>query len=374
MPEQDQVNFPPQPVRPRGGSGRSLAVRIGIVAGSAVLFVVGAVAVMGASPAPIASTTGADPIQRVLDPRLDCARRLRSGAVDSRRIRQPAPSADPGTQAPPAPNGRQGRRSGWVIPSLRSAASSAGSMGPSGHHHHGHRWLERVTQDRGRMDADDRRHVRHDHHEGRRRRSLVSDVQVGDQVRIAEKRNDDGTYTMTQIHVVMPTIGGQVTAIDGSTITVTASRRDDREDPRQRRHEDLGRRHAGREGVGHQGELVRHRRRDPAERRLTRCRRLSTADSGPSPARVGRAIGRPRRHPRFAEGVSGTVDERRLRPIRAGHVRETARHLRLLAWCRVVRFRPRSASAGRKAAVRTETRLAQRDRRLSRPSHRRPLR
>ena len=49
----------------------------------------------------------------------------------------------------------------------------------------------------------------------------VSDLKVGDQVRIAEKRNDDGTYTVTQIHVVEPTIGGRVTANDGSTITVT---------------------------------------------------------------------------------------------------------------------------------------------------------
>ena len=54
MPEQVEVRFPPVPVRPPG-RGRSLAVRIGIVAGSVVLFVVGAVAVMGASPLPSAS-------------------------------------------------------------------------------------------------------------------------------------------------------------------------------------------------------------------------------------------------------------------------------------------------------------------------------
>jgi hypothetical protein len=51
--------------------------------------------------------------------------------------------------------------------------------------------------------------------------TAVSDLAVGDEVRIAEQRNDDGTYTVTQIHVVQPTIGGRVTAIDGSTITVT---------------------------------------------------------------------------------------------------------------------------------------------------------
>ena len=38
--------------------GRTRAARVGIVAGAAFLFVVGAVAAMGASPAP---STGADP-------------------------------------------------------------------------------------------------------------------------------------------------------------------------------------------------------------------------------------------------------------------------------------------------------------------------
>ena len=42
----------------------------------------------------------------------------------------------------------------------------------------------------------------------------LSDVQVGDEIRFAQTRNADGTFTITQIHVVMPTIGGQVTAVE----------------------------------------------------------------------------------------------------------------------------------------------------------------
>ena len=61
MIEPDQIEFHEHVGRREGGPpggpvGRSVAVRIGIVAGSAILFVVGAVAAMGASPAPSATT------------------------------------------------------------------------------------------------------------------------------------------------------------------------------------------------------------------------------------------------------------------------------------------------------------------------------
>ena len=49
----------------------------------------------------------------------------------------------------------------------------------------------------------------------------VSDLAVGDQIAFAQDRATDGTYTVTAIKVILPTTGGQVTAIDGNTITVT---------------------------------------------------------------------------------------------------------------------------------------------------------
>jgi uncharacterized protein DUF5666 len=49
----------------------------------------------------------------------------------------------------------------------------------------------------------------------------VADLAVGDQVRFAQDRAADGTYTVTDIVVVLPTVVGEVTAIDGSTLTVT---------------------------------------------------------------------------------------------------------------------------------------------------------
>ena len=49
----------------------------------------------------------------------------------------------------------------------------------------------------------------------------VADLAVGDHVRIAQDRSADGTVTVTAVVVVLPTIVGEVTAIDGDTITVT---------------------------------------------------------------------------------------------------------------------------------------------------------
>ncbi len=49
----------------------------------------------------------------------------------------------------------------------------------------------------------------------------VDDLAVGDHVRIAQDRASDGTYTVTAIIVVLPSVAGQVSAIDGDTITVT---------------------------------------------------------------------------------------------------------------------------------------------------------
>jgi hypothetical protein len=49
----------------------------------------------------------------------------------------------------------------------------------------------------------------------------VGDLAVGDQIRFVQERASDGTYTVTAIVVVLPTIAGEVTAIDGNTLTVT---------------------------------------------------------------------------------------------------------------------------------------------------------
>jgi len=48
----------------------------------------------------------------------------------------------------------------------------------------------------------------------------LADLAVGDQVRFQQTLESDGTYSIDSIAVVLPKVGGTVTAISGSTITV----------------------------------------------------------------------------------------------------------------------------------------------------------
>jgi len=48
----------------------------------------------------------------------------------------------------------------------------------------------------------------------------LSDLAVGDQIRFQQTLESDGTYSIDSIIVVLPHVGGTVTAISGSTITV----------------------------------------------------------------------------------------------------------------------------------------------------------
>jgi len=48
----------------------------------------------------------------------------------------------------------------------------------------------------------------------------LADVDVGDQIHFRQTLEDDGTYTIDAVVVVLPHVGGEVTAVSGSTITV----------------------------------------------------------------------------------------------------------------------------------------------------------
>jgi Domain of unknown function (DUF5666) len=49
----------------------------------------------------------------------------------------------------------------------------------------------------------------------------LSTLKVGDRIVFKETRNADGTYTVTAITVVQPTVGGTVASVSGSTVSVT---------------------------------------------------------------------------------------------------------------------------------------------------------
>ena len=48
----------------------------------------------------------------------------------------------------------------------------------------------------------------------------VGDLHVGDQIRFSQARNTDGSYAITAIAVPVPVAGGDVTAVDATSITV----------------------------------------------------------------------------------------------------------------------------------------------------------
>ncbi|MCI0346378.1 MAG: DUF5666 domain-containing protein [Chloroflexi bacterium] len=48
----------------------------------------------------------------------------------------------------------------------------------------------------------------------------LADLAVGDQVRFMQTLEDDGSFTIDAVVVVLPHVGGEVTAVSGSTITV----------------------------------------------------------------------------------------------------------------------------------------------------------
>ena len=53
----------------------------------------------------------------------------------------------------------------------------------------------------------------------------LDDLAVGDEIAFRQTLEDDGSWTIDAIAVILPHVGGEVTAVDGSTITV--SQRDD---------------------------------------------------------------------------------------------------------------------------------------------------
>jgi hypothetical protein len=183
MTEPNQVEFHEE-VNGRGS--RPTALRVGIVAGTALLFVVGVVAAMGASPSP--TVTGADPAASAA----------------------PGSSADPGTIS-------KGDRHGWARLGMR------GDLGRGGFHdititaisgsdislRTDDGWTRTITATSSTTISKGGAAI------------TVGDLAVGDEIRFAQDRGTDGTYTVTAIVVVLPTVAGEVTAIDGNTLTLT---------------------------------------------------------------------------------------------------------------------------------------------------------
>ncbi len=159
-------------------------LRVGVVSGAAVALAVGAVATsFAATPTPRATTTlpGAAAIAQVpaiLDPALDPA----VDGSDLGRFGGPRGFREITVSAISGSNVTLTTEDGWT----RTIAIT-----------------DDVELTKGGQDIE------------------VSDLAVGDQVRFAQTRNDDGTYTVTAVAVVVPHVSGTVSELSDSGFKVT---------------------------------------------------------------------------------------------------------------------------------------------------------
>jgi outer membrane lipoprotein SlyB len=187
---------------------RSTAVRGGMILGSALLFAVGVASVMGASASP---STGADP----------------SASAAPSTAPSTAPSIAPGTTTPanPAapdqgdPNGPDG------APGMGPRGFGFGFGGRGFGVGFGDITITAINGNEISLKTDDgwtrTVTVTSDTTITRAGTTIaIGDLKVGDQVVFRQERQADGTYTITEVRLVLPTVAGKITKIDGSTITV----------------------------------------------------------------------------------------------------------------------------------------------------------
>jgi hypothetical protein len=185
---------------------RTTARRVGILGGSAILLLVGVVAAMAASPAPSANT-GADASSS-------------PGATVA-----PDASAAPDASSPAGGHDR-GPLPVFGLPFGPGAGSFGGPGFGFGGFGLGQITIKAIDGSNLTLKTDDgwtrTIAVTSDTKITKAGKTItVDDLAVGDHVRIAEDRASDGTYTITAIIVVLPSVAGQVSAIDGDTITIT---------------------------------------------------------------------------------------------------------------------------------------------------------
>ena len=194
-PDQIQVNEHVEVSRARTDA-RSIPARIGVVAGSALLIVVGTVAAMGASPAPV-TTSVAAPLAAGAAPQPGAL-----GAPVS-DLEVAALEFGPGGFDPagvgPGAFGRGGFH-GVTISAINGSNLSLKTDDG---------WTRTITVGSSTTISRGGATI------------AVGDLAVGDQIRFRQEKAADGTYTITAIGVVLPAIAGQVTAISGNTMTVT---------------------------------------------------------------------------------------------------------------------------------------------------------
>jgi hypothetical protein len=179
--------------------GRASAIRAGLVVGSALVVIVGAAVAMGASPAP-GSSGGAQPSA--------AAGAQGDGNRNGNGFGRPfwfgagGPAAGLPGDLGNGKGDRVGGRAFGPITITAIAGSSVSLKTEDG-------WTRTITVT---ADTSITRGGE---------KAALSDLKVGDTIRLGQKRNSDGSWTVTAIAVVLPTTAGTVTAVGADTITIT---------------------------------------------------------------------------------------------------------------------------------------------------------
>jgi hypothetical protein len=179
--------------------GRSSAIRAGLVVGSALVVVVGVAVAMGASPAP--GSTGAQPSAAAGNPGNGNGR---GNGFGHDGFGGPF-GFGPGGPAAGVPGNKADRIGGRAFGPITITAISGSSISLKTEDG----WTRTITV------AADTAITKGGE------KAALGDLKVGDTVRIGQKRNADGTWTVTALAVVLPKTAGTVTAVTADAITIT---------------------------------------------------------------------------------------------------------------------------------------------------------
>ena len=180
-PESPNVEPTPKPKPPKRDT--SPFVRVGIVTGTAALILVGAVAAMGASPAPSGSTTTPITPSASGDPNVGGCGSGHRGAPGDRDF------------------GGFGRGFGAITINSIDGSNLALKTQDG--------WSRTIAITSATAITKAGATI------------AIGDLAVGDEIRFGQTKATDGSFTITEIAVVMPSLGGEVTARTSDSITVT---------------------------------------------------------------------------------------------------------------------------------------------------------
>jgi hypothetical protein len=171
--------------------GRAPAIRAGVVLGAALVIALGTAVVMGASAGPSAPTVGADPAA--------------SPSASAKAEREGQGNGNEKLKDKPGKGLGRGDRFGGVAFGRITVTAVSGSKVSLATTDGWTRTITVTTDTKITKGGE---------------AATIGDVKVGDVVRLGQKKNDDGTFTVTRLAIILPQAAGTVTAVDANSVTI----------------------------------------------------------------------------------------------------------------------------------------------------------